>query len=301
MSSNDGEQIDLDTAVPDVYVGPLDGFVRRRDALAKALRAAGRKDDASAVKALRKPSRMAWALGRAALQSAGSLDVLDAAVDATLEAQASGGDVRSAINGLRSAVRGFASEAARAAAESGQRLDDSDLSNAVLAVLGNADAMNALHRGCLVDVPEAGGLDFLASLPVPPVVTRLVERKPSERPVAPSGKESPERPTGPSPSQIAELRAAAQAALQEAERSAADAKERAEAARRALSETEARLTAADERLRQTEIELRLARGERDLARRKAEEAAAARTDAEQALARARSRLAEIEDEKPDPV
>jgi hypothetical protein len=38
--------------IADLYAGPLDAFVARRDALAKELRAAGRRDDAKAVKAL---------------------------------------------------------------------------------------------------------------------------------------------------------------------------------------------------------------------------------------------------------
>jgi hypothetical protein len=52
---------DLGRAIGAVYGGALDGFVARRDALVKQLRAAKRTDDAGTVKALRKPRVNAWA------------------------------------------------------------------------------------------------------------------------------------------------------------------------------------------------------------------------------------------------
>ena len=56
------EPSELETALLAVYRGPLEEFVSRRDALAKQLRAAKRREDADRVKALRKPSRTAWVL-----------------------------------------------------------------------------------------------------------------------------------------------------------------------------------------------------------------------------------------------
>ena len=53
MSADEIEEIDdLDRAIAEVYGGPLDGFVARRDALVKQLRAAKRADDAGRVKAV---------------------------------------------------------------------------------------------------------------------------------------------------------------------------------------------------------------------------------------------------------
>ena len=48
----------------DVYLGDFEGFVARRDALAKQLKADGDDQAAAAVKALRKPSRTAWAVNQ---------------------------------------------------------------------------------------------------------------------------------------------------------------------------------------------------------------------------------------------
>jgi hypothetical protein len=48
----------------DLYGLPLDRFVPERDALVKALRKEGRRDDAAEVAALRKPSVAAWAVNQ---------------------------------------------------------------------------------------------------------------------------------------------------------------------------------------------------------------------------------------------
>ena len=51
-------------ALDEVYVGDFEGFVARRDALAKQLKADGDEDAAAGVKALKKPSRTAWAVNQ---------------------------------------------------------------------------------------------------------------------------------------------------------------------------------------------------------------------------------------------
>ena len=275
MSTAD-EGIDLDSAIAGVYGGPLEEFIRRRDALAKELRSAGRKDDASAVKGLRKPSRMAWALDTAVLGTDGAVDALDSAVEATIQAHASGGDVPGAIASLRAAVREFAGHAASGA---GHRLEEAALANAVLAVIGKTDAFNALRRGRLADVPDAGGLDFLSSLPTPEQIPQPARRKPPE--AAPEPSRSRQRED--------RLSAARQVARQAAA-ALADARERSEAARRALSETESKLRAAEEQLRQIETEVRALRIERDRVRRESETAAAQVLDAKKAAALAESKL-----------
>jgi hypothetical protein len=52
--------------VDDLYVLGLDVFTSERNALAKRLRAAGRKDDAARIAAVRRPSAAAWALNQVA-------------------------------------------------------------------------------------------------------------------------------------------------------------------------------------------------------------------------------------------
>ena len=54
-----------DDAVDRLYGLPREEFIGERDALAKELRAGGRRDEAAAVKALGKPTVAAWAANQA--------------------------------------------------------------------------------------------------------------------------------------------------------------------------------------------------------------------------------------------
>ena len=73
---------DLDDEVDPLYGLPLAEFVTERDALAKRLRADGRREDANAVKALRKPSVAAWAANQVLRSQPGQRDALLEAGDA---------------------------------------------------------------------------------------------------------------------------------------------------------------------------------------------------------------------------
>ena len=65
---------------------PLDEFVPARDALVKRLRAEGRREEAAAVAALRKPSVAAWAANQAVRSQPKAARELWAAGDALLAA-----------------------------------------------------------------------------------------------------------------------------------------------------------------------------------------------------------------------
>jgi hypothetical protein len=151
--------------VADLYRGRLDDFIARRDAMAKGLRGAGDKAGADRIKGLRKPSRIAWALDVAS--STSHYGDLVTAVNATVAAQSKGRDVRDAMTSLREAVRAFASAATDEARELGQSLDRTAVVNAVFAVIGSAESFRALQRGELAEIPEAGGLDALATITTP--------------------------------------------------------------------------------------------------------------------------------------
>jgi len=98
-------------AVDGLYGLPLDEFVGARDALAKELRAAGQRDEAAAVKALKKPSVAAWAVnqalrtqGKAARELWKAGDALAAAQEKVLAGKGSGADLRAATERERAAV-----------------------------------------------------------------------------------------------------------------------------------------------------------------------------------------------------
>jgi hypothetical protein len=309
--ADDGGETDLEEAIAAVYAGPLDGFISRRDALAKELRSSKRRAAANEVKALRKPSRAAWALNAVTVGAPEAVNRLIDAVAGTLDAQASGGDVRAAIAELRAAVRDLAGRAARAAADGGQRLEESALANAVLAVIGKPDVFEALRAARLVDVPDVGSLDFLASLPPPPA--NLVLRastgaspstspRPAQAVPATSARRAPGRAkaassadataaeAAPSPERIAAFAAQREAARQA--RLAAEAAEKRSAdVQRALESAEARAAEADARLRQAEEEARTARAEVERARRQVDAAAARLQETATAAADAAAKLA----------
>src|SRR5204862_686937 len=98
-------------AVDRLYGLPREEFVGERDAMAKELRADGRRDEAAAIKALAKPTVAAWAANQAVrsqkraardLWKAG--DALSATQDAVLSGKGSGAKLREASERERAAV-----------------------------------------------------------------------------------------------------------------------------------------------------------------------------------------------------
>ena len=252
----------LNTVLAALYCGPLEDFIRSRDALAKELRSAGNRDAAAAAKAARKPSRPAWALNAGVHADGAALAGLEDAVALTLQAQAEGGDVRAAMGVLRAAVRDLARAGEEAASRAGQSIDAAALASAILAVLGRPDSFDRLRHGLLTDIPEAGGLDFLANLPAP-----------ARTAPAPVRVQAP-APPGPDPDAEARARAARTAeALAVAEAAAAAATGRQQ-------EAEADLAQAQERARRAQADLEAAEQRLAHARSDAEAAAAALRQAE---------------------
>src|SRR4051794_16329142 len=108
-------------AKPDLYGLPLDEFTGARDAEAKRLRAEGDADGAKAAKALRKPSRAAWAINRAVRAEPGAMwDLIDAgerltrAQNSALAGKRGGGDdLRAAVAAQGEAVERLAEAAGR--------------------------------------------------------------------------------------------------------------------------------------------------------------------------------------------
>lgn len=297
MSTQDDWPDDLDEAVTAVHRGPLEEFVARRDALARELRGAGRAAEAKRVKALRKPSRTAWALDSAVHADPVPVERLAAAVTAVVESQSEAGrDVRGATDQLRAAARDLAAAAATAAADAGHPVDQSNLVPAVLAVIGDADAFEALRRGRLADVPSGGGLDVLALTPprpaaVPPRRLAAVpapeagEAGEAEQPGAPGEAGEP----GPDRQAVADAREA----VARAEDAAEQAHSEAERTEEAVDDAEAALDAAEERLRLAEQEARAARDDLRQAQQEARAARRQAREADTAAARARARLRDL--------
>lgn len=269
----------LDTRVAELYGGPLPSFVARRATLARELRAAGDRAGAAAVKALRKPRTVAWALDAGAHADTDALAGLLAAVDGVVAAQEGEGDLRAALDELRRAEQELVAAAVDAAAGHGRPVDRTAVGAALRAVVGNPDALADLAAVRLVDtdvLPEPG------SAPVAAPAARRGRAGRSRR----RGGAGDEAGAGTDPAAVAEAEqavedaaAAAAAAEEEARAATAEADAAAAAARTAEAEAEEARRRAEE-----------ARAAADRAREVAAARAAARDEAAGALDEARARL-----------
>ena len=285
------EPSELETALLAVYRGPLEEFVSRRDALAKQLRAAKRREDADRVKALRKPSRTAWVLDNIVHEDPASIEQLTAAIRAAQTVQ-SGADLRVAMDNIRTAIRDVAAAGARVAIRAGQPIDAHALVTAVHAVIGESSAFSDLRAGRLVDVPDGGGLDILTAIAisVPSSPSVAPSWQSTAAPIPEPPKAEPSAQTATQATQEAELAIAARADLHRAEASLADAREQSDRAEQSVRESQAELDAAERAVSQAQADAQARRADVERARRDAQAAAAHVRDAERAVAAARARI-----------
>ncbi len=160
---------------PDVerlYGLPLDEFTSARDESARRLRDEGRREDAAAVKALRKPSNPAWVVNRLAREHPGLIDDLLAAGRRLRDTQLSGagGKLRDAMEEERVTLDRAMRNAEEIATHA--RLSTTATLQRVretlhLAAL-DADVAADVKRGVLVREGRAAGFTGLAGFTAPP-------------------------------------------------------------------------------------------------------------------------------------
>jgi hypothetical protein len=228
-----------------LYGLPLERFIPERTALAKSLRAEGRRVEAEQVAKLRKPSVAAWAVNQLVRTQRTALDELLAAGDGLVQAQADvvagagdGRSLRAAAERERTAV-----EALLAAARGLLTSDGDDLSPAIIDRVADTLHAAALDEAAREQVRE-GRLER---------ELRHVGLGSGELPAAASAPAAPPARKKPAKAEAG--------ARRRAEREAADARRRAERAERALrAAAEARdraarqLEEAEEALAQAEAE-----------------------------------------------
>ena len=233
--------------VDDLFDGDLADFVARRDALVKQLKVEGDKAGAAAVKALRKPSAVAWAVNNVARRAPREVAALVAAGHDVRAAQARAvqgkddGGLRSSTRAWREKVRALGD---RAAAVVGEQYRD-DAAAAFEAASVDDELAAVLTAGRFVVAPTPSGFG-LAGMP-----------EPVERVAKPRQETEPEVP-------------------------ARDARA-IERARAELDESEKAVEKHLNRLRRAEQRLDQARGAVDTARAAHEDAQAARDEAADAL------------------
>ena len=294
---------ELSASIAALYRAPLEEFVNRRAALAKDLRAAKQREAADRVKALRKPSRMAWVLDSVVHEDPAALARLDAA----LQQAQSGADLRTALETVKSAVRDLAAIGARVAVRAGQPVEPSAVITAMYAVIGDAGALESLRSGLLVDVPDAGGLDMLVAtvreqspMSTPPSrATSLEAAKAESTSDSVTGDGEAEKEVeaarlaaqdAEAARQRAELAKAAQAELRRAAAALAEISERARHAENAVRDAQKQLDTAEQALLKAQTEARVRRTALERAHNDASAAAAALKDAEQSVTQARANV-----------
>jgi hypothetical protein len=270
----------------DLYGLPLDRFVPERNALAKALRTAGDREQAAEVAALRKPSVAAWAVNQLVRTQRREMDELLEAGDGLRDAHervlAGRGDgrtlrvaverERSAVDALTDTVRGLLTSEG---GELSQTVIDRVADTLDAAAL-EAAAREQVREGRLVRELRHVGLGGLGSVQAPapvPRARRAESRGPEER----GRPRTAGRETARGEVEAARARAQAQAtARAEARAAERETRRQVERATRAAAAARERRDRAAQALTAAQIELDHAEADR-------QEAQARLRDAEEAV------------------
>src|SRR3954451_16588799 len=149
-----------DEIADELYGAPFDEFIARRDAAARDLRREKRREEADAVKALRKPALSAWAIDQLARSARDAVDGLLAAGAALRQAR--GGDtLRDATREERRAVEDLVARASAVLRDAGHPLTDKtvgELRDTLHAAALDDEARDLIERGRLVESRQAVGL-----------------------------------------------------------------------------------------------------------------------------------------------
>jgi hypothetical protein len=264
--------------VDELYGLPLDRFVAERTALAKALKAAGDKDQAAAVSGLRKPSVAAWAVNQLVRTQGAALAELFDAGDALRDAQmdvlagrGDSGDLRAAVERERNVVDGLVEIARGLLSSEGQELSPAVLERVAetlhAAALGD-DGRRAISEGRLERELRHIGLGAEAPVPGGPAVAKSSRAarkgdgraKNAVRPAANAEAAPAKADTRTAAKERAEARRAARVAE-------GDARRRLDVATRALKAAQGRYDLAAQALSEAQTEVEAAQSEVDDAAR----------------------------------
>jgi len=281
-----GPQAPLAAELDALYGAPLEQFIQRRDELAKRLKGAGEAEAARRVKALRKPTAVAWAINRLHLGSdppggLAALESASAALRAALRDPRSVEERRSAIDARRRALESTAAAAVALLAESGAAIGpalERRVERTLLAIAagGSGTAGERPLPGRLDRELEPPGFEAAGDLPAqtpalpspPPPSPAAAPRPAAVPPPATATRAAPAPAAGAAASRSQPARAAGMGNERREREEAAD------AAQAALDDAEADLErstlaveAARARVADAERALAAARAEADAARR----------------------------------
>lgn len=178
----------------DLYGLPLERFTEERNALAKALRKQGQREQATAIAKLPKPSLAAWAVNQivrtqkrevAALFDAG--DALQHAQEALLAGRGDPDALRGAVDGERDAVEELAERARGLLSSEGHELTTpmiERVAETLHAAALDGDARAQVEGGCLSRELRHVGLGVLGAASAPARSSRSGRSQRSRRPAA---------------------------------------------------------------------------------------------------------------------
>ncbi|USQ85125.1 hypothetical protein NFX46_15815 [Streptomyces phaeoluteigriseus] len=268
---------EVEAALDELYSTPPAGFVSRREELALRARTDGRAEDARRIHAARRPSLAAWTanlLRRSLPQESRRFLELGEALR-----EAYGALDRAGIKELsvrrRSVVAALSGQAARLAAEAGQRLSASvrqEVEATLQAVLADPGAAEQWAAGRL-ETALTPPSDLPAGSAPPSRAARTAPARPAAR--APAKDDLAERRRERERQLAQEAAEAAEGRLRERRTELAEADGRAVRAVERHDRAEEEVTAAERRLHAAREELQLSRQER----REAEERQRAASDA----------------------
>ncbi len=248
----------------DLYGLPLDRFVPERTALARELRGTGRREEAAAVAALRKPSVAAWAVnqlvrtqGKGVDELFEAGDALRAAHDQVLAGRSDADSLRSAVARERAAVDSLTQAARGLLTTQGHELSPTIIdrvSDTLHAAALDEDARVQVRDGRLERELRHIGLGMTAAAAGAPTARARSPKKPAAKPK--KAEDASERAAA---EEQAKEQAQARTEARAAER---DARRRVERATRAAGAALERRNKAEEALEDAEEALREAERER---------------------------------------
>lgn len=147
----------IDAEIDRLYELPLAEFTKERDALARRLRAEGKRDEATAVADLRKPVLAAWVVNRLARVRRSDVEALVDAATAIREGKTD------ADERFRTTADGLARAAREVLAEADRRPSDAVLREVATTLRAAAAAEpDVLLGGRLTEPVEATGFEAMA-------------------------------------------------------------------------------------------------------------------------------------------
>lgn len=274
--------MDLETALTSLYAAPREEFIPSRADLVKQARAAGDRELASKIGAVRKPTVAAWLLNQVSREYPDDLDTLAELGEALRDAhqQLAADKLRTLSQQRNEVLRTLDDRALRIARRATMPVTAAvteALREAFTAALLDPDVLATLRTGRLPAVPGAEASTGWPSWDGIPATAPKPSPKSSPKPAKSTKDDESVR-------REAEERREARRAAAEARR--ADAQEQATRAETARAEAEQALTAAKQRVDEADAELVAARNRVEQARfeqRSAKQAAlAAQHDYDQA-------------------